>query len=465
MPSLPTKKLSATEEKRLSRWLCSGKPEGTLNLNQLKGFLFCICTTPVLPQPPVWLPAIFAGDLSFLDGDDQDTGLPLILQLYNHINQTVLKGKAALPGNCVLNREDIGSNFLPGSDLHDWSYGFDTGLQLTLEYWDELPLPDKNLEEEVNYCWVTLSFFANEQLSRERLGKKFKTAKSFLNLLQEIYENLPGIVQSYGHLTRSLPMPPMNDLDQSEPPGFFDQSTAEASSLELIEAAYSTDDPDIATSLATLALDKDPDCIDAFVILAESDAYNIRERIHFLEQAIHRGEASFGKKFFKENAGFFWGLIETRPYMRALQFLADTYREAGRSNDAIAAYEKCLELNENDNLGIRHTLIGVYIEQQQMDKAAALLDTFAEDSSAFMRYSRSLLSYILNGDSDESRRLKEAAKTYNEYVPALLSGKEKMPEELPEYFGYGDKNEAVIYVEEHQRVWRAVMGAIAWLNK
>jgi len=52
---------------------------------------------------------------------------------------------------------------------------------------------------------------------------------------------------------------------------------------------------------------------------------------------------------FKKFAGHFWGLPETRPYMRARAALAEALQRAGRIEAAVAEMAGVLELNPNDN--------------------------------------------------------------------------------------------------------------------
>ena len=73
--------------------------------------------------------------------------------------------------------------------------------------------------------------------------------------------------------------------------------------------------------LARKALEICPDCADAYVLLAERTSDVEKAHDLYLEGVL-AGERALGKEFFKEEAGHFWDLIETRPYMRARQGLA-----------------------------------------------------------------------------------------------------------------------------------------------
>jgi tetratricopeptide (TPR) repeat protein len=55
-----------------------------------------------------------------------------------------------------------------------------------------------------------------------------------------------------------------------------------------------------------------------------------------------------------------WGVMENRPYMRAIQYRADLYADAKEDEKAIELYRLLLRMNPNDNQGVRYTLSGVY---------------------------------------------------------------------------------------------------------
>lgn len=69
-------------------------------------------------------------------------------------------------------------------------------------------------------------------------------------------------------------------------------------------------------ALAKRALSVSPDCADAYVLLAENES-DARKARDYYRQGVDAGARALGAKYFEEAAGEFWGLVETRPYMRA----------------------------------------------------------------------------------------------------------------------------------------------------
>ncbi len=217
------------------------------------------------------------------------------------------------------------------------------------------------------------------------------------------------------------------------------------------------------SKLAREALTLDPNCVDAYVILAE-DANTDEEAMMLADKGMKAGEKELGKAFFKENKGHFWGLLETRPYMRAKAAYADAIRQLGYTIVAIREYEELLELNPNDNQGIRYILFGAYLEEGKLEAAERLLKDY-EEPTANGLYNKLLLELYKNGFSANAAKLLKEAKRANPHVIPFLSGKKRIPMYLPEGYRFGDESEAIIYADEHFQLWDKIEGLQKWLKK
>ena len=154
----------------------------------------------------------------------------------------------------------------------------------------------------------------------------------------------------------------------------------------------------------------------ALLILAISpmhmDSYNTIARhspdpeiaLDLYQKAISIGDRLWGKKFFKDNTGYFWGIMETRPYMRAFHGLMMVFKEKGDVENTIKYCERMLELSENDNLGMRYILLPILIENNEIEKAEALCKRYDGDYSATWLYSQALLDFRKHGESKKQTR-------------------------------------------------------------
>ena len=118
---------------------------------------------------------------------------------------------------------------------------------------------------------------------------------------------------------------------------------------DLIYDAWEAPTRQRAVALAQKALMVSQDCADAYVLLAEKTAESVEEAIELYRKGVEAGERALGKRAFKKAVGHFWGLLETRPYMRARAGLAQCLWEAGRREEAVENYWDMLRLNPNDN--------------------------------------------------------------------------------------------------------------------
>ncbi|MCC6125258.1 MAG: hypothetical protein IT426_09870 [Pirellulales bacterium] len=216
--------------------------------------------------------------------------------------------------------------------------------------------------------------------------------------------------------------------------------------------------------LARKALTISPDCADAYVLLAEN-AGTAGEAQELYEQGVAAGERAIGKKGFKEHAGHFWGVLETRPYMRARQGLAQCLWVAGRREEAAEHYREMLRLNPNDNQGVRYSLATVLLDLGLDGELRELYAQYEDDSAAEWAYGTALLAFRESGESKRAGELLKKARKANKHVPKYLLGHKQLPPEPPPYITMGGEDEAVSYVGGNRRAWMNTPGAISWMRQ
>ncbi len=235
---------------------------------------------------------------------------------------------------------------------------------------------------------------------------------------------------------------------------------------ELVYDAFGTDDPQRRVALAEEALKISEDCADAYVILAEESAEDAGEARELYEAGVRAGERALGEEIFTEEAGNFWGILETRPYMRALEGLANSLWVLGERESALAHYRRLLELNPGDNQGVRYQLAGCLLEEGFDEELGELLGQYEEEASAYWLYTRALWRFRMEGATERATtELKEATAT-NPYVPLYLLGRKNfLAQGLPELIGLGDESEAVSYFARALPEWLKTPGAVEWLRE
>jgi tetratricopeptide (TPR) repeat protein len=226
--------------------------------------------------------------------------------------------------------------------------------------------------------------------------------------------------------------------------------------------AFGTTNSADRVRLAKKALEASADCADAYVVLAEH-AQSKKEALEYYEKGVTAGERALGPQTFREAAGHFWGVLETRPYMRALKGLALVLWSNGQHAEGVDHLKTMLRLNPNDNQGVRDILTSWFLLCDRNQELGELLEQYREETASWM-FSKALLAFRQQGDTAETRECLKAAAKRNKFVPAFLLGQERLPEQQPEYYGLGDPNEAVIYAAANLSAWKSTPGAVTWVR-
>jgi tetratricopeptide (TPR) repeat protein len=202
--------------------------------------------------------------------------------------------------------------------------------------------------------------------------------------------------------------------------------------------------------------------MEAYELLAQEAGSPLISLILY-EKAVAIARNKLGEAFFKEKTGYFWGLHETRPFMRCLKGCAECLYVLEQKEEALAIYFELLTLNPNDNQGNRDQASLYCLELNHLDKFEELQKAYEDDATAFHHFNAALHLFIKFGDNALSRATLAKAREVNKHVLQLLLTKKELPE-LPDHYGFGDKNEAVYYCTLAKEVWHSIPNATAWLE-
>jgi len=276
------------------------------------------------------------------------------------------------------------------------------------------------------------------QMARLMEGHSFENADELNAMIQR---ELVGKQQDPGRF------PPRNDLERAQALCFEAFDVHGRRRLQLARQA-------VAIS---------PDCADAHVLLAEA-AVDPEEALAHYRAGMEAGERVLGRERFEQDAGHFWGLYETRPYMRARFGLAQTLAVLDQLETAVEHYHELLRLNPGDNQGVRYAYLPALLQLGRDREAAAHLAEWSQERSALMDYARALLAYRLAGDTGRARRELARAIEDNPYVPELLLG-EREPGPPPDGYAPGSPEEAAMCVGKIGELFVSSPEAMAWLER
>lgn len=249
----------------------------------------------------------------------------------------------------------------------------------------------------------------------------------------------------------------------STPPAGIGEKTPLQQAQDLAYDAWEANTPLKAARLARRALKTSGECADAYNVLARAEAHTPKEQLDLYEKGVEAAQRALGEEQMEELEGRYWGVVETRPYMRALEGKARCLRQMEQTDEAIEVCEAMLELNPNDNQGMRDLLLALYLEEDQFDDVEELLSTYEMDASATFSWTRVLLAHLTEGPDAAEEKLPDALDA-NEHVPDLLSTKRDRLDEPEPFYAIGDESEALHYVIDHRDAWEAHPAALAWLR-
>lgn len=231
---------------------------------------------------------------------------------------------------------------------------------------------------------------------------------------------------------------------------------------ELAYQAMEADDSTHAVRLAKKALKLDPNNLDATCVVVFTEAASAESAVKRLRPAIRQWEEKFDEEFMQRTRGHFWGEVRTRPYMRARKALFDLLVQLQRVDEAIAEAESMLELNPNDNQGIRDYLLGLYLQCDRTTDARALMKRYREPDFAVQAWG-GVLERFLSNKKREARSALSRAFKQNPYVLPYLTGLYELPEHPPVSYGLGDENEAYHCIATIGIAWLVHEDAMIWL--
>lgn len=212
------------------------------------------------------------------------------------------------------------------------------------------------------------------------------------------------------------------------------------------------------------ALELDPVNVDGLLTLLRHCEPGIEEEIDCLRKIVAVGEMRLGPRTFKEGAGHFWGILETRPYMRARQELAEALRWSGRLEEAVAEWEAMLKLNPNDNQGLRYSLLACYLALGRLAGARRLFKKYRGEEyfNTVFAWGR-VLERFLAGELAEAGRALAGARKQNPHTQGYVKGHRRLPKHLPDSYSPGSKEEADCFAEMLREAWSKHPPALQWL--
>lgn len=238
--------------------------------------------------------------------------------------------------------------------------------------------------------------------------------------------------------------------------------TKKEKSDDLMYQAYESDLKE-GIKLAKEALQLNPKNVRALNYLGDLNE-NPEIAMQYYLEAIEAGAKQLGEKFFIENKGHFWGLVETRPYMTARFNYAYVLYNTDNFDEAIKEFIEIINLNPRDNQGVRHILSGLLLICKKYKTYYKLYKKYHTDNSATWLFNNALYLFITEGQSENANMALAAAHKSNKFIISGIINPLYMKKEMSRFTSAGDKDEAIYYLLYNLGAWNMNKKAIEWLE-
>ncbi|MBQ9707846.1 MAG: hypothetical protein IJV66_01515, partial [Firmicutes bacterium] len=172
------------------------------------------------------------------------------------------------------------------------------------------------------------------------------------------------------------------------------EETAESSD-DYLELAYEAESYKDAKKYAKEALVRDPYNFDAESLLIDLNVNDATKLVREYAKAVGRATEHMREEGYFEDdcVGSFWGILETRPYMRLRANYVRWLIACGMIGEAKGECVELLRLCEGDNLGMRYVLMHIYVYFEDEEGALALHKQFGSYDETEMLFPLSVLYY------------------------------------------------------------------------
>lgn len=262
----------------------------------------------------------------------------------------------------------------------------------------------------------------------------------------------------------------MQKYNDSVPVGLTEKTAKTAD--DFMELAEEADNEGSALKYAKKAFKLDPDNLDAERMIAAITASDQIDQMNKLERAVEHGEKVMKAKGYADDSciGEYWGITATRPFMRLRMDYMNILKENGMFRKAISECEDMIRLSENDNLGVRYTLMHLYVLMEEEEKALALHQHYDAYEETQMLLPLSVLYFKLGNlekSADYLKRLSAANKDLKKFLRAIENGDlERYADEMSD-MGYRPFSieELLVDLMENSELFGMVPGYFYWANK
>jgi len=184
------------------------RPAGTLQYEELAGFLFAVSSVAEMIPPNEWLPIVFnEGEAGYKDPAEAEAFFQALMALHQWVAAGVADQSSTLPPGCVPSSDPM-ANFGAEAPLGRWARGFVAGHQWMGDWWPT-DLPQEQAEE-LSALLVILPFFTSQEFATS-YAKHMDPGRSFEELTAHVLAMYPEAMRAYAVLGEMVSPKPEDD--------------------------------------------------------------------------------------------------------------------------------------------------------------------------------------------------------------------------------------------------------------
>jgi tetratricopeptide (TPR) repeat protein len=159
-----------------------------------------------------------------------------------------------------------------------------------------------------------------------------------------------------------------------------------------------------------------------------------------------------------------WVIAGNRPGLRGLMRALQWQLARNERTRALSTAERLLDLNPDDNHGVRFLLMNEYLRVGRDEKALALAEAYPNDLAPETRFGAVLALVRLHRLQEAERALITARTDLPKTAQYLVPARIRRPRIVHDRIEVGGDDQAWLYRDEMRAVWQQTPGALEWLR-
>jgi tetratricopeptide (TPR) repeat protein len=190
------------------------------------------------------------------------------------------------------------------------------------------------------------------------------------------------------------------------------------------------------------------------------------DAMKLLKSGLDRANELFPAGFILGRSRLTWGILDNRPFLRMYASLGLRYQDTGDLDSAKTIFEHLLEMNPDDNQGIRELFCSCYFGLGDIESVLKLCARFEEDSTPAIAFGR-VLALLGSGRTGEAKvALFEAAKYGSNIATEIMKSRHEpvRARDLGYYVVRGSAQEARLYWKDFGKYWKKTPRAVEFVR-